>query len=390
MHLAYFIDNLGSGGAQRQLVEIARRVCLETRWRVSCLVYRDDDFYGPRLREVGIPIVRPPKRGRLDPLFPVRLGAWLRAEKVDVVHAFLTLPSLWSVVAVHAFAGWRRPALVASERDCRIASSWGLRASQELAYHGADLVTANCAIAAREIAARLHVAPSRIRYIPNGIDLAAWDCAAAEPSPLLREPGCFHLALIGRLEPQKNHALLVEALGRLDPARRAHWRIWFIGAQSGGSAAAREIEQRVARAGLEKQVRFVPPTPRVAAVMGALDALVLPSRHEGFPNVVLEAMASRVPVVASRVGDVPRLIEDGRTGFVFASDDAEGLAAALLRVSALAPAGREAMGRRARERVESEYQIDAIASLHVDLYAQLARRSGHRARLPALDLGAGS
>jgi glycosyltransferase involved in cell wall biosynthesis len=390
MHLAYVIDNLGSGGAQRQLVEIARRVSLETGWRVSCLVYHDSDFYGPRLSEVGIPIVRLPKRGRLDPFFPIRLGAWLRAEQVDVVHAFLTLPALWSVVAVKAWAGWRRPALIASERDCRIATSWGLRASQGLAYHGADLVTANCAVAAREIAARLHVAPSRIRYIPNGIDLEAWDRAAEEPSPLPREPGCFHLGLIGRLQPQKNHPLLVEALGRLDPAQHAHWRIWFIGARSGGEAAAQAIEEHVARAGLEKQVRFIPATPRVAAVMGALDALVLPSRHEGFPNVVLEAMASRLPVVASRVGDVPRLVEDGRTGFVFESDDAEGLAAALLRVSALSPSERSTMGRRAREVVESDYRIESIASLHVELYAQLARRTGRRARSPALDLGTGT
>jgi glycosyltransferase involved in cell wall biosynthesis len=100
---------------------------------------------------------------------------------------------------------------------------------------------------------------------------------------------------------------------------------------------------------------------------------VLPSLWEGFPNVLLEAMASRVPAVATRVGEVPRMIADGETGFLVEPGDTEALAAALMRLHALAPAERTAMAARARAVVESRYQIAAIAHAHRDLYAALVR-----------------
>jgi glycosyltransferase involved in cell wall biosynthesis len=302
------------------------------------------------------------------------MRAWLAAERADVVHAFMLNPSLWSLLAVRTLRPARRPALVASERDTVIGRSVRQRWLQRLAYRGADAVTANAAPAVEAIVTRLGVPRGRVHYVPNGIDLAAWDLAARGPCPLAREPGRFHLALIGRLEPQKNHALLIEALRRIEPARRAGWLVWCVGAETGGRAFARDVEERARAAGLTECVRFVPPTPGVPALMRALDLLVLPSRHEGFPNVVLEAMASRVPVVASRVGDVPSLLEDGRTGFVFESEDADGLAHALLRASALAPAAREALVERARAVVEERYGIDAVAATHARLYESLARR----------------
>jgi starch synthase len=268
--------------------------------------------------------------------------------------------------------------LIASERDTVIGATSRQRWLQRLAYRGSDAVTANSALAAQAIVTRLGVAPERVHYVPNGIDLAAWDRAGESPCPLALEAGRFHLALVGRLEPQKNHALLIEALRRIEPARRADWVVWCVGAETGGRAFAHDVEARARAAGLAESVRFVPPTAAVAALMRRLDLLVLPSRHEGFPNVVLEAMASRLPVVASRVGDVPSLLEDGSTGFVFDSEDADGLADALLRARALAPDDRAALVARARAVVEQRYGIDAVAALHVRLYQALVGRRGAR------------
>jgi len=84
-------------------------------------------------------------------------------------------------------------------------------------------------------------------------------------------------------------------------------------------------------------------------------------------------MASRLPVVASRVGAVPQLVEDERTGFVFPSEDADALAAALLRVSELSAAEREALGKRAREVVEHRYTIAVCALAYRRLYESMLR-----------------
>jgi len=373
LHIVYAIDGLGSGGAQRQLVEVARRVKLDRGWRVSCLVYRPDDFYAARLREVEIPVVLIPKRARLDPLFPRRIGAWLGEAGADLVHCFMTVPALWNLLAVRGLPRRRRPAVIASERDERIATTRLQGWLQRFVYRGSDAVTANSGSAARAIVARLGVPAERVHYIPNGIDLEHWDRSARQPCSLALDPGCFHLALIGRLEPQKNHALLIEALRRIEPARRARWRVWFVGAETGGRSFAAGIEAQAAAAGLGGQLRLVDPMAGVAALMGGLDCLVLPSRHEGFPNVVLEAMASRLPVVASRVGDAPQLVEDGRTGFLFDSEDADGLAAALLRVAALSAAEREALGERARDVIERRYTIASVADTYSRLYESVLR-----------------
>jgi glycosyltransferase involved in cell wall biosynthesis len=373
VHVVYAIDNLGSGGAQRQVVELARQLRRATDWRVTCLVYREDDFYGPRLREGGIPVVVFPKRVRLDPTLPWRIGAWLRAERADIVHAFMPVPAMWSWLALLTVPARARPALVASERDAPNGWTWSHRMLRLWIYSRSEAVAANSEVAALAIERELGVPGERVRYVPNGIDLASWDRAAERACPFTLEQGRFHLALIGRLEPQKDHALLLEALSRIEPGQRENWRVWFVGAETGGKAFARGIADEVRRRGLDGIVSFVPPSSEMPALMRHLDAVVLPSRHEGFPNVALEAMASGVPVVVSRVGDVPNLIEDGRSGFVFESGDVEGLVTALLRVADLSQEARAALGRAARAAVEKRYTIEAVATRYGRLYRALAR-----------------
>jgi glycosyltransferase involved in cell wall biosynthesis len=372
VHLVYAIDCLGSGGAQRQLVELARRVRLATAWPVSCLVYRSDDFYADRLRDVGIDPVLIAKRWKLDPRLPLRMAAWLREGGADVVHAFMTVPALWTLLALRCIAAARRPALIASERDESIATTRAQGWMQRIAYHGSDAVTANAEVSARAIEERLGVPSERVHYLPNGIDLEHWDRLATEPCPLTLEPGLFHLALVGRLQPQKNHALLLEALGRIDPGQRARWRVWFIGEATGGQRFLRGIEEQITRKSLQDTVRLVPPTPGIASLMRRLDLLVLPSRHEGFPNVLLEAMASGLPVVASRVGDVPNLVEDRRTGLLFENGDVEGLVGALSCIHEMPQAERAALGARARAVVEQRFSIGALAEAHIRLYERVA------------------
>jgi glycosyltransferase involved in cell wall biosynthesis len=180
--------------------------------------------------------------------------------------------------------------------------------------------------------------------------------------------------LVGRLEPQKDHALLLEALSRIGAERVSSWRVWCVGAETGGQSFATAIRADIQRRGLGAVVRCVPATKKIAALFQRLDGLVLPSLHEGFPNVLLEAMASRLPSIATRVGDVGNMLEDGRTGFVVEPRDAEGLARALVRLHAMSAAEREAMGKRARAVVEARYQMEQVAEQHLELYRRLLRR----------------
>jgi glycosyltransferase involved in cell wall biosynthesis len=375
MHVVLVVDALASGGAQRQLVELAVRLHAGRDTRSTVLVYHDVPFYEPRLRESAVPLVKIPRRGRADPGFLWRLRRWLSRGQVDVVHSFLLIPCIWTLLAIRGLPRRARPAWIAAERNSLIATSRALGAMQSLVYRRADAVTVNADCVVGEIRQKLGVPAERIHYLPNGIDLARWDADTAQESPIELEPGRFHLALVGGLRPQKGHRVLFEALARLGAERVRDWRIWCIGGATAGRGAADAVEAQIQQLGLAQVVRLHPPVRNVAAVMARLDVLVLPSLYEGFPNVVLEAMASRIPVVATRTGDVPRLVTDGVTGFQVEVDDPADLAAALAKLAAMTPSERRVMGERGRARVEASYEMTEVAAAYCELYrGVLAKR----------------
>lgn len=379
MHLAYAIDNLGSGGAQRQSVELACHLRREAGVEVSFLVYRDLAFHAQRLREAGIPVFLLRKRGQLDPWFPVRVRQWLEGHPVDAIHAFLPMPCLWYFLGSRMLRKEVRPGFVAAERSAMEGASWPYDWARRLVYKHSDAVTVNAQRMVGELEAHLGVRRERIHFLPNGIDLAAWDLEASEPCPLELEAGRFHLALVGGLRREKNHSLVLDALEILGPEATRDWRVWFVGEETGEAGYAQGIRAEIERRDLAGRVRVVPPVRGIAALMSRLDGVLLPSAFEGFPNVVLEAMASRTPVIASSVGEVPNLIEHGRTGFLLDRADAKSLASALAALYALPGSARSALGARAREVVEARYAMAVVASRYLELYREVSRgREGRR------------
>jgi glycosyltransferase involved in cell wall biosynthesis len=372
MRVTYFIDSLGSGGAQRQIVELAVSLARRGLAEPRVLVYHDNDFFTERLAEYEIPIERLARSSSLDPTFPLRLRRKFLSDSPDVLHAFLWAKAAWAAVALLGLPRSSRPAFLASERNSQIALSAGMKAAQMFAYRSADFVTANYERVMDEMIAKLGLQPDRLAYIPNGIDLAKWDDLQGLPTPLEFPAGFIHLGVVGRLEPQKNHSLLTRALTRLDPQLRAKLRVWYIGRDSADEGYNQKIKREVESLGLSETVTFTGAQPNVAALMRALDAVILSSVNEGFPNVVMEAFASRAPVVVTDVGDVRNIVREGESGFIVPSNDVDALAAAIARLCTLDPAARRDMGLAGRARIESNFQIDHIADRYLELYERLA------------------
>ena len=105
--------------------------------------------------------------------------------------------------------------------------------------------------------------------------------------------------------------------------------------------------------------------------MRQADMLVLSSEHEGFPNVVLEAMAARLPVVATPAGDVKRVVSDGETGYVVPSDDVRAMAERMVRLATSATLRRE-LGNAGRVRVEQSYSFSALGGRLRSVYCSMA------------------
>lgn len=340
-------------------------------------MYHDLDFFGPRLRAAGIPITSISKRGRLDPGFPARLRSWIRAERPDVLHAFQLHPAAWGVAACRGLPAKERPVCIAGLRSER-SEGFASALIERGVLRRSDAVTVNVESLANEIATRLRLPRDRVRFLPNGIDLEDWDERSKHPSPFTVEKTGFCFALVGSFRAAKNHRGLLEALGAIDPERRRGWQVLFVGSERGGEALASTIRSEIRERRLEAVVRCLPETAEVAAFLREVDALVLPSLREGFPNVVLEAMASGIPCIATDVGEVRGVLGDAGAGIVVPRADPASLAAAMVRLSETTAAERGAMGESARRRVEERFSMQEIAARHLETYrALLSTREPH-------------
>lgn len=373
MHLVYAIDRLTSGGAQRQVVELGLRLSATPGVRVSVLSYPSPNFFAQRLEDAGVPVVQLPKSGPFDARFPLRLRDWLDRNEADVVHAFILGPILFGYLACRSLPADRRPAFVPAERNVLSGATRTSLAIKRWIYPRSEVVTVNSHLAADEVATRFRVPRERLRVLPNGIDVAQWDLDAEAEPPFELESDRFHLAVVGRFAPQKNHRLVLEALTLLGPEAR-DLRVWFVGDDRVHSDLARWIAREIDERDLGDVVRIVPPTPAIAPLISRLDGLLLPSGREGFPNVLLEAMTLGTPAIAARAGEVPHMLEHERTGLLLDRTTPEELAQAIRQLRSLSAGERDELAKAARATVEAKYSIDRVAEAHLDLYRTLARR----------------
>jgi glycosyltransferase involved in cell wall biosynthesis len=209
--------------------------------------------------------------------------------------------------------------------------------------------------------------PARTVVIPNGVPL---DRPQRRHPARLDEPAT--ILSVGRLRAPKDFLTLVRAAARL-PARSARVRI------VGDGPDRTELEAEIDRLALDGTVELMGERADVPELLAAADVFVLPSRSEGMPMSVLEAMAAGLPVVASAVGGVPELVQDGTTGALVAPGDPDALGAAL---AALAgdPAARGRLGAAGRARAEARFGADAWQRAHVDLYRAALTAHGRSKR----------
>ena len=198
-----------------------------------------------------------------------------------------------------------------------------------------------------------------VAVIPNGVDAQTFHPAAENERT---SGGPVRLLFVGRVVFQKGLDVLLRALADL-PAPLA-WELEIIG--DGDQRAALTAE--AARLGLAARITFAGwcDRARIAGRYRAADIFVFPSRDEGMPNVVLEAMASGLPIVATAIAGSEELVREGENGHLVPAEDAAGLTAALSRLIA-DPAQCRAMGRASRAIVEREYTWARVAASYLEM-----------------------
>lgn len=206
-----------------------------------------------------------------------------------------------------------------------------------------------------------HLSPDCVRVLPNPVDVQMW--SSAEPDTSFREnvgagPNDILFTFVGRLGPVKGLDVLCEAVGLI--GEDVNLRVAII-----GPGDRHQFDSHLTR---PDRITFAGPVEHhdLAGLLKASDAFVLPSRWEGLPIVILEAMAAGLPVVATDVGGVAEAVEDGVTGIVVPAEDPDALALALERL-AQSPQQRAEMGHNARQRAE-RFDLRVVAERLSDIY----------------------
>lgn len=209
------------------------------------------------------------------------------------------------------------------------------------------------------------IAPAaRLETIPNAVRIP-------EHSSRTRDGGA-HVVFLGEIGERKGAFTLLETWAQLAAKPEV------LGAARLTVAGDREVDRarrRIAELGIadSAQVRSWLSAADVAELLDSADVFVLPSRSEGQPMAVLEAMAHGLCVVASDVGGIPEMIDDGRSGLLVAPDDVDALASALCRVL-VDPALRRTLGEAALARVRAEFDLDVVWRRFDALYREVGAR----------------
>jgi glycosyltransferase involved in cell wall biosynthesis len=289
------------------------------------------------------------------------------------------------------------PHVVVTEHIMGESHSRGQRALKRDELQNADAVTAVTGAIVDTLVRDYGIERSLVRVIPNGADLPDDDreepLARGWRERFLTTPVKPLWVVAGRLEEQKGHDLLFEALASL--VRRG---FEFTLVVAGEGSRRSWLEQRALSLGLSPRIQFVGQMDDVGGLLSAADGVLLPSRWEGLPLVLLEAMARGRPIVASAVGGIPDAIEDGVTGTLVPPNDVPALAGALETLHRRADLARR-LGQEAAEVVRERFTWHAVVEAFESVYDEalglagvtpeepLVPRGGAAGRVPAVGKG---
>lgn len=371
--IVFVVNSMRLGGAERHTVELARHLA-RCGWS-GVLAYGIEST--PNLRDTlaDTPIRPVAFRGADGHLRAMTaLARLIDAERPDVIYACNEYPTLMAQVARNV-ARARAPLVCAYHtHDLPLATSrWSARIA-----HRAGLVALGRADACVFVSdmQRTHWAarglrPRRSVVIHNGVDVLRFGADRPVDRTALRTAvgvphDAFVIACCAGLRREKRQDLVVDALALLR-ARGRNAHALFV-----GDGATRDaIAQRARACGLASHVTFSGFVHDVRPHLHAADAFLLPSDYEALPLALLEAMAARLPCVATRVGGVPEVATDRETALLIPRGDASAAAAALDTLFDLEFA--TGLAARAQDHVRAQFSIDAMNAAYESLLTDVAR-----------------
>ena len=369
LQILFLLTSLAYGGAETQVVRLAIRLKLRG-WEVAVASLMPPKAYVEDLEAAGIPVFSLNIRRKLpDPRPVLRLARIIRKWQPDVVHSHMVHANLLARI-VRFLAPI--PVLICSARSIDEGGRF-----REVLYRLTDPLcdlTTQVSQAGLERYVRMGAVPRhKIRYIPNGVDTERFKPNLEDRLKFRKELGVdgFVWLAVGRFDPPKDYPSMLQAFARV-----VHKHSNTILLIAGDGPLRKTMENLARELGIEKRTKFLGIRRDIPQLMNAADAYVMSSSWEGMPNVLLEASATGLPIVATDVGGNREIVLDGVTGFLVPPRNPEALARTMLRIMDLSDEERKEMGKRARKHIEVKFNLDRVVDLWEILYYELLEKKG--------------
>lgn len=364
-HVMQIIDSMSLGGAEVLLRDLTH-VLLSSEHRVS-VCYNTDGPIAKEIEAMGVPITRLPRFGRVDLFLLWRIFRKIRQLKPDLVHTHLFKSDFHGLLAAR-LAG--TPVVISTLHNC---PNWAKNPILGNIY-GANARLADRIIAVsdevRDYAIHYsHIDPNKITTIANGIPLARFEHNRSAGALIRQEfnvpSGSPVIGIIARLTEQKDHDNFLHAAQII---LQAVPETYFL--IVGDGPLGESLKALAVTLGIRNSIIFCGTRQDIPSMMSAIDILVFSSRWEGLPVALLEGMASSLPVVATKVGGIPGVIQNGITGFLVPPADPDALAYycnVLIKDATL----RERLGKAGCAHVQANYSMDSMTNKIISLYQSL-------------------
>ncbi len=365
----FFISSLEQGGAERQIAELVRGMD-QSRYEPHVAVCNETDQLGYDLPFASKTALGAPMGP--EPRTLPRLVSLVKSLRPGILHSYLGHQNIYGRIAVR-IAGVGKA--IGSVRCTHLPSQY---IRQEWMTHRlTDGLIVNSAGIRDELVRRARLRPERIDVVENGVDGKRFKPLSRHEREDERQRfGLDGTAIVvpGRISAQKNQIAIVRALaklrarGALPPDLRVH----LAGRQEASTRYGTLLRAAITLHRLGDVVRFLGVVRDVQRLVGAADAVLLPSKYEGLPNAVLEAMATATPVIVSPAANADELVRTppvshpgarrGDEGIALGSDDAEAIADGLELFLATAAADRTKMGQMGRAHTDRRFTVEKMVT----------------------------
>ena len=337
-----FIDNLGAGGAQRQMSYLA---CLlkEKGYDTKVITYGDCSFYAPMFKDSNVVVEE--VEGAASHLWRIpKIKQAIDKFNPECVIAYLDTPCIIASLIKLVFRKrWR---LIVSERN----TTQKLTKKGHLKfwlYGVADAIVPNSFSQSNFIKSHYPKLSAKTTPIVNFVDTEKF-----RPAVSPKSEGPVKIMVAATIWPPKNTIGLILAINSVVKKGYTNFSVRWYGAM--GYEYENECLRKIEELGLSDYISLLPKSQNIAEKYQEADWFCLPSFYEGTPNVICEAMASGLPIVCSNVCDNACYVEDGKNGYLFDPNSIEDIAETIIKTVQTPAESRSHMGKRSREVAEAK------------------------------------